>query len=144
MGKGGVIVMAIAKREPQRAFDEEEVQDSALEALLGDYFDAREAASEPGKWFRQAKKALKGYVGERPNLLDRLLDGGLLRVGPFVLAGKALEGGPTEIPEWKSWTATVLRTGTEDPVRTFAEKYHPRVVEGAPSPTIEVTMPEKG
>jgi len=135
--------MAIAKKEPQRAFDEEELQDSALEALLGDYFDAREAASEPGKWFRRAKKALKGYVGERPNLLDRLLDGGLLRVGPFVLAGKALAGGPTEIPEWSSWAATVLRTDPRDPVRAFAEKYHPRVVEGALSPTIEVTVPGK-
>ena len=31
----------------------------------------------------------------------------------------------------------------KEPQRAFDEKYHPRVVEGALSPTIEVTVPGK-
>jgi len=103
--------MVTATRQPQRAFEEHEVQDVGLEALLGDYFDAREAVADPAAWFRRAKKALKTAVGERAGLLDRILDGGFVRVGPYVLSGKTLEGGPVEIPEWTSWTPKVAKAG---------------------------------
>jgi len=43
--------------------------------------------------------------------LDRILDGGFVRVGPYVLSGKTLEGGPVEIPEWTSWTPKVAKAG---------------------------------
>jgi len=103
--------MVTATKQPQRAFDEHEVQDVGLEALLGDYFDAREAVADPAAWFRRAKKALKTAVAEKPGLLDRILDGGFVRVGPYVLSGKSLEGGPVEIPEWTSWTPKVAKAG---------------------------------
>ena len=96
------------KEQPQRAFEEQEINDASLESLLVDYFDAREAAAPAASAFRAAKKALKSYVGEN-GLLPRILDGGLVRVGPYVLTGKSLEGGPVEIPEWTSWTVKVDR-----------------------------------
>jgi len=100
--------MVGAKKQPQRAFEEQEISDINLEALLGDYFDTRETAAPAASAFRAAKKALKTYVGEN-GLLPRILDGGLVRVGPYVLTGKSLEGGPAEIPEWTSWTPKVQR-----------------------------------
>jgi len=101
--------MVSVAQQPQRAFEEHEVQDLGLEALLGDYFDAQAAAADPVKWLRRAKKALKTAVAEKPGLLDRILDGGFVRVGPYVLSGKSLEGGPVEIPEWTSWSPKVQR-----------------------------------
>ncbi|MCJ7510014.1 MAG: hypothetical protein MUP14_03900, partial [Dehalococcoidia bacterium] len=91
--------MVSATKRPQRAFQEGEVQDPGLEAVLGDYFDAQEEAKEPTRRLRMSKKALKQMVLDK-GLLDRLLDGGELRVGPYVLSAMPLEGGPTEIPEW--------------------------------------------
>ena len=101
-----------AKRQAQRAFEEQEITDAALEALVGDYFDFREKASAPGSAFRAAKKALKKYV-EGNGLTERILDGGLVRVGPYVLQGRSLEGGGFEIPEWESWTPKVTRIGDD-------------------------------
>ena len=100
--------MARVKKQPQQAFDEQNVPDASLEALLGDYHDAREAAAPAGRAFRAAKKALKEYV-EGNGLLERILDGAYIRVGPYVLTARSLEGGGFEIPEWESWTASVLR-----------------------------------
>jgi hypothetical protein len=100
--------MVVPKKQPQRAFEEQEITDPGLEALLGDYFDTREMAAPAASAFRAAKKALKKYVGEN-GLLPRILDGGFVRVGPYVLSGKSLEGGPVEIPEWTSWTPKVAR-----------------------------------
>jgi len=94
------------KRQAQRAFGEQEIQDASLEALVGDYFDSRAVAAPVASAHRHAKKALKKYV-EGNGLLDRILDGGLVRVGPYVLSGKSLAGGPVEIPEWTSWTPKV-------------------------------------
>jgi hypothetical protein len=105
--------MIHATEQPQRAFEEHEVQDLDLEALLGDYFDAQAAARDPGAWFRRAKKALKTAVSEKPGLLDRILDGGFVRIGPYVLSGRSLEGGPVEIPEWRSWAPKVQRMGKD-------------------------------
>lgn len=99
--------MVTATRRPQQSFTETQVNDPELEAMLGDYFDSREAAHEPAKRFRAAKKTLKEAVTEK-GLLDRVLNEEV-RVGPYILSGRSLEGGPTEIPEWRSWTAKVER-----------------------------------
>jgi len=100
------------KKQPQRAFEEQEIKDPSLEALVGDYFDLQEKAAPTGSAFRAAKKALKKYV-EGNGLTERILDGGLVRVGPYVLQGRSLEGGGFEIPEWESWTPKVTRIGDD-------------------------------
>lgn len=92
--------MVTATRDRQRAFQETEVHDDGLTAIVGEYFEARELAREPGKRFRKAKKGLKQAIEEN-GLTERVLKE-RVRIGEYIVTGTPAEGGPTDIPEWKS------------------------------------------
>lgn len=100
--------MVTATKQPQRAFVETEVNDPALEDIARRFYDWREAAREPSRNLRKAKKELKEAIAEK-GLQDRVLND-RVRVGEYVISGSPMEGGPTEIPEWKSIRLKVERT----------------------------------
>lgn len=92
--------MVTATRDRQRAFQETEVHDDQLEALAREHLEAQQVAREPSKRYRRAKKDLKAALQEN-GLMERIVEE-RVRVGEFVITGTPIEGGPTDIPEWKS------------------------------------------
>ena len=88
-------------KDGQRAFEETVLEDPQLEQLCEDYADSKATAAPANRRYRKAKKGLDKKMGEL-DLGSRLVAGERIRVGEYVIEGNAIEGGPTNIPEWSS------------------------------------------
>lgn len=82
-----------AEESAQSAMWDREVDVPGLEEAL----DRAEKAKAPAKEYTKARRDLKALLGE-----VALQDGERVRVGRFVLTGKARNGGGFEIPAWTS------------------------------------------
>ena len=93
--------MPTATRDRQRAFQETVLENPELEGLCEQYAESKATAAPANRKYRKAKKGLDKKMAEL-DLGKRLLDGERVRVGEYVIEGKPIEGGPTNIPEWSS------------------------------------------
>lgn len=90
--------MTSMQADPQSAMWEKEVESEALEDALATILD--DDNKQIVKRVTKARRVVKQAVEDA-----KLEDGERLRCGPFVITGKARNGGGFEVPAWESVVA---------------------------------------